>query len=128
VASSALFLPLVAKGRFLSTIGNYPFHIGKERFKRHWLGFLCWWWRWFLEDGTSPKFHRIFQVTFIKAPVPAGESGMQGVQTFLQFLPVKQETLLRLFKFFERGGLTDMRQEILSNELQLFILRARISR
>ena len=71
------------------------------------------WWRrgqWFLEDGTIPKAHRIFQVTLLKAWVPAGESEMPRVKPFLQFLKEKEQAFLRLFKLFLRGGIIDIRK------------------
>jgi hypothetical protein len=63
-----------------------------------------------LEDVTRPNAHGIFEVTIIKAAMPAEGSGMQGIQALLQFLPVKEEALLHLVKLLLRGGITDVCQ------------------
>jgi hypothetical protein len=83
---------------------------------------------WFLQDVTIANEHGIVQVTLLQARVPAGETEMPGVKPFLQFLKYKEQAFLHLLKLLRRGGIIDIRQNLLSNLLELFVLLAGLVR
>jgi hypothetical protein len=53
---------------------------------------------------------------------------MQWIKALLEFFPVKEEAFLCSLKLFRGGGITEVRQDVLSNELELFILSAGLVR